>query len=216
MDPWMSSTWKRNWIPHYPPNRVKKEKLTKSRREKTHKHISLHKTAERQQLKNHRCWSRRPNRRQNLPANHPSVKQCQMNKVRYRNTPRMEKPPKRTFKEMSPAGSWSVLVIVANSGNKTDTADEFQFDTLSPQSPPDHERGHQPLEYVPKSPVYPPPDDSLEESSVPDLETPREHMTPDPEKLKKSDNVNNMEVPADVNADKDHFQDIDRQNTLRQ
>ena len=41
-------------------------------------------------------------------------------------------------------------------------------------------------------------------------------MTPDPEKLKKSDNVNNMEVPADANADKDHFQDIDRQNTLRQ
>ena len=25
-----------------------------------------------------------------------------------------------------------------------------------------------------------------------------------------------MEVPADVNADKDHFKDVDRQNTLRQ
>ena len=64
--------------------------------------------------------------------------------------------------------------------------------------------------------MYPPPDDSSEESSVPDLETPREQMTPDPEKLKKSDSVNNMEVPADANADKAHFQDIDRQNTLRQ
>ena len=41
-------------------------------------------------------------------------------------------------------------------------------------------------------------------------------MTPDPEQLKKSDHVNNIEVPADANADKDHFQDIDRQNTLRQ
>ena len=51
-----------------------------------------------------RCWSPRLNRRHNLPANHPSVRQCQMNKVRYRNGSRMEKPHnKRTFKEMSPA-----------------------------------------------------------------------------------------------------------------
>ena len=127
----------------------------------------------------------------------------------------MEKPP-RTFKEISSAGSWSDPFIVASSEDETDIADEFQFDTLSPQSPPDHERGHPPLEYVPKSPVYPPPDDSSEESSVLDLETPREQMTPDPEKLKKPDNVNNMEVPADANADKDHFQEIARQNTLRQ
>ena len=128
----------------------------------------------------------------------------------------MEKPPRKKFKEMLPVGSWSDPVIVASSGDETDTADEFQFDTLSPQSPPDLERSHQPLEYVPKSPVYPLPDDRSEYSSVPDLETPREQMTPDPEKLEKSDHVNNLEVPADANADKDLFQDIDRQNTLRQ
>ena len=56
---------------------------------------------------------------------------------------------------MSPTGSWSDPVIVASSGDDTDTADEFQLDILSPQSPPDHERGYQPLEYVPKSPVHP-------------------------------------------------------------
>ena len=57
MDPWMSSTWKRNLDPppYYPPNRVTKDELTKFRREKTHNHISLHITAGRQQLKNHRC-----------------------------------------------------------------------------------------------------------------------------------------------------------------
>ena len=71
---------------------------------------------------------------------------------------------------MSPAGSWSDPVIKASSGDETDTADEFQLDTLSPQSPPDHEKGQQPLEYVPKSPVYPPPDDSSEDTSVSDLE----------------------------------------------
>ena len=64
--------------------------------------------------------------------------------------------------------------------------------------------------------MYHPPDDSSEDSSVPHLETPREQMTPDPETLKKSDHVNNLEVPADANADRDFFQDIDRQNTVRQ
>ena len=128
MDPWMSSTWKRNWTTQYTPNKVTKNKLTKFRKEKTQKHISLHRTAGRQQLKNHRCWSPRPNMRQNLPANDPSVRQCQLNKVRYRSGPRMEKPLKRTFKEMSPAGSWSDPVIVASSRDETDTADEFQLD----------------------------------------------------------------------------------------
>ena len=56
---------------------------------------------------------------------------------------------------MYPAGSWSDPVIVASSGDETDTADESQLDNLSPQPPPDYERGHQALEYMPKSPVYP-------------------------------------------------------------
>ena len=55
--------------------------------------------------------------------------------------------------------------------------------------------------------MYPPPEDTLD-SSVPDLETPREQMTSDEEKLKTPDHVNNLEVPPDANADKDHFQDI--------
>ena len=42
-------------------------------------------------------WSPRPNRRHNLPANHPSVRQCQLNKVRYRNGSRMEKPHKKGY-----------------------------------------------------------------------------------------------------------------------
>ena len=61
---------------------------------------------------------------------------------------------------MSSARSWSDPVIIVSSDEETDTADEFQLDALSPKSPPDHEKGQQPLEYVPKSPVYPPPDDS--------------------------------------------------------
>ena len=213
----MASTWKRNWTPHYTPNKVTKDKLTKYRQEKTQRHISLHLTAGRHQMKSSRYWSPRPNRGQNLPANHPSVRQCQLNKVRYRNSPSLKEPhQRRTPKEMSPAGSLSDPDIVASSGEETESADEFQLDNLSPQSPPDHERGPQPIEYVPKSPVYPPPSDpSSDEESRPGLESCSGQMTPETEEPQKDDSVHNMEVPADVNADKDHFQDDDRQNILR-
>ena len=40
-------------------------------------------------------------------------------------------------------------------------------------------------------------------------------MTHETEKPQKDDSVHNMKLPADVNADKDHFQDDDRQNILR-
>ena len=133
MDPWMASTWKRNWTPHYTPNKVTKDKLIRYRQEKTQRHISVHLTAGRHQMKSSRYWSPRPNRGQNLPANHPSVRQCQLNRVRYRNS------KGRTPKEMSLAESLSDPVIVASSGEETESADEFQMDDLSPQSPLDHE-----------------------------------------------------------------------------
>ena len=118
---------------------------------------------------------------------------------------------------MPPAGSWSDPVIVASSGEVTQSADEFQLDSLSPQSPPDHKRGPQPTECVPKSPVYPPPSDhSSEEESIPELESCSGQMTPETEETQKIDQDNHMQVPADVNADKDHFKDGYRQDTLRQ
>ena len=186
----MSSTWRKKWSPHHTPNKVTKDKLEKFNKERTHRCISLHRTAGRQKLLKISCWLPRPNRRQNFHANHLSVKQCQLNKAMYRSSSKMEKSPRKRFREMSPDRSWSDPVIIACSDEETDTADEFQLDALSPQSPPDHEKGQQPLEYVPKSPVNPPPDDSSENtefSSVPGLGTPRGQMSPDQEKLKKSD-----------------------------
>ena len=35
MDPWMASTWKRNWTTQYTPNKVTKDKLARYRHEKT-------------------------------------------------------------------------------------------------------------------------------------------------------------------------------------
>ena len=113
---------------------------------------------------------------------------------------------------MSPGGSLSeTLSLVASSGEETDLADEFQLDSLSPQSPPDHERGPQPIEYVPKSPVYPLHLITAQKKKVYlSCESCSGQMTPETEEPKKVDHVNNMEVPVDLNADKDHFKDVDR------
>ena len=63
-------------------------------------------------------------------------------------------------------------------------------------------------EYQPKSPVYPPPSDSSEEedfSSIPDLATPAEEMSPVPDQLNDSGYGTQNTAPADVNADQDRF-----------
>ena len=91
--------------------------------------------------------------------------------------------------------------------------------TCHSQSPPDHEKGCQPLKYMPKSPVYPPLDDSSENaefSSILDLGTPREQMSPDKEKPKEPDHGTHMTALADAHTDMDHFDDTDRQDTLKQ
>ena len=71
---------------------------------------------------------------------------------------------------------------------------------------------------MPKSPVYPPPDDSSENaefSSIPDLETPREQMSPVQGKPKQPDHATHMKIPADAQADMDHYGDTDRQDILK-
>ena len=87
-----------------------------------------------------------------------------------------------------------------------------------PLHPPDHERGHLiTYEYQPKSPVYPPPSDNSDDeefSSIPDLVSPREGMSPVPDHLNDSGYETQTTVPADVNADLDHFEDKDRQENV--
>ena len=86
--------------------------------------------------------------------------------------------------------------------------------------PPDHEKGHPAVyEYQPKSPVYPTPSDSSDEedfSSIPDLVTPAEEMSPAPDHLNDSGYETQGTVPADVNGSWDSFQDKDKQETLAQ
>ena len=100
--------------------------------------------------------------------------------------------------------------------------EEEEQDKTSPTSPPDHEKGH-PAVYDyqprPRSPAYPPPSDSSDEedsSSMPDLVTPAEEMSPTSDHLIDSGYETQGTVPVDVNADQDSFQDKDRQETLAQ
>ena len=53
-------------------------------------------------------------------------------------------------------------------------------------------------------------------SSMPDLVTPEEGMSPVPDPSNDSGNETRGSAPADVNADKDGFQDKGRQKTLAQ
>ena len=201
MDPWTSSTWSKKWSTYHTPNQVTKDKLNKFNQERTHRCISLHKTVGRQKQFRNSYWSPRPNRKQHplpygLSADHPKL-----NKVRHRSSSGMEKSPRKRTREMSPTGSLADPVLVSSSDEETEMPDEDHPVTLSPQSPLDHERGHQPLEYVPKSPVYPPSDDSSENAevcSIPDLETPREQMSPVQGKQKQPDHEIHMTVPADA------------------
>ena len=90
MDPWTSSTWIKKWNSYHTPNEVTKDKLNRFKQERTYRHISLHKTAGRQQLFRNSCWSPRPNRRQRHHAfgpiaNLPSGRQHKLNKVRHRS-----------------------------------------------------------------------------------------------------------------------------------
>ena len=98
--------------------------------------------------------------------------------------------------------------------------EEDEQDKTSPTSPPDHVKGHPAVyEYQPKSPAYPPPCDSSDEedsSSMPNLVTPAEERSQVPEHSNDSGYETQGTAPADVNADKDSFQDKDRQETLAQ
>ena len=59
--------------------------------------------------------------------------------------------------------------------------------------------------------IPPPPDDRSEEPSAPYHDSARDQMTSEAEESQETHQVNNMEVPTHVNADKDDFQ-----NTIRQ
>ena len=220
IDPWTSSNLEKEMeqLPHPPTKSQRTSSVGSTRKGPTGARLMV----DRSSLEIAAGPS--PNRKQNphtfgLNVDHPSARQHQLNKVRYRNTSRMEKSCRKRTREMSPTRSFADPVVVDSSDEETETADEDHKDDLPPQSPPDHEKGHQPLKYVPRFPVYPPLDDSSENaefSSIPYLEIPREQMSHVQGKPKEPDHGTHMMAPVGACTDVDHFEDTDRQDTLRQ
>ena len=91
--------------------------------------------------------------------------------------------------------------------DRRDQEEEHIREEEPPQSPPEEEKGKSPCLYTPKSPPYPPPeDDDWETESLPGLVTPDEDQDTMTTQGRKS-----PEVPADQDADRDFFQDSERQ-----
>ena len=219
MDPWTSSTWSKPWNKHHTPNRVTKDKLNRFVQWKTHKGISLNKTARRQGQNRRSSWSPKPTRKYNPralglisgPCPSHSSRQVQLNNIRKEEDEECSPNPRKRAREGTPFTIHEAPLVVSSD------EEEYQ-DKTSPISPPDHEKGHSTVhEYEPKSLVYPPPSDSSdEEDSMPDLETPEEGMSPVPDHSNDSGYETQGSAPADVNANQDSFQDKDRQRTLAQ
>ena len=217
LDPW-TSTWRKPWNKHHTPNKVTKDKLSRFTQQKTHRGISLNKTAGRQGWSKRSTWSPRPNKGTNPrafglisgPCMSPSSRQQKLNKVRKEEA---SPNPRKRIRKATPFNPYDAPVVI-------NSDDKGEQERTSPTSPPDHEKGHPAVyKYQPKSPVYPPPSESSDEedfSSIPDLATPAEEMTPTPDQLNDSGYETQDVAPADVNADQDSFQDKDRQKTLAQ
>ena len=198
MDPWTSSTWRKPWNRHHTPNKVTKDKLTKFTQQRTHRGISLNKTAGRHNWTKRSNWSPRPTKVNNPrafglisgPCHNHSSRQDQLDHVRKEASG--TNPRKRT-REATPFGTHDAPLVVSSD-------EEEGEDTTSPTSPLDHERGHlTTYEYQPKSPVYPPPSDNSDDeefSSIPELVSPREGMSPVPDHLNDSGYETQATVPS--------------------
>ena len=221
MDPWTSSTWRKPWNKYHTPNKVTKDKLNRFAQQKTHRGISLNRTAGRQGHNGRSSWSPRPTKEYNPralglisgPCPSHFSRQVQLNKIRKEEDEECSPNPRKRAREATPFTTHEAPLEISSD-------EQEDQDKTSPTSPPDHDRGHPTVhEYQPKSPVYPPPSDRSDDedfSSMPDLVTPEEGMSPITDHSNDSGYETHSSAPADVNANQDSFQDKDRQKTLAQ
>ena len=114
LDPWTSSTWRKPWNKHHTPNKVTKDKLSRFTQQKTHRGISLNKTAGRQGWSKRSTWSPRLNKGNNPrafglilgPCTSPSSRQKKLNKVRKGEA---SPNPRKRIREATPFNSYDTL-----------------------------------------------------------------------------------------------------------
>ena len=200
---------------------ITKEKIWHLKQVKAERWISLHRMAG-QDVTKQSAWKTTPPqynpRAAGLLEHDPQPKgagkmQRKLNKVRFESRPRKRQRPMTKEhedpiivaytdedKEVDP-----VIIVTGLEGDEQkDQEEEHTREEESPQSPPEEEKGSLPYTYTPKSPPYPPPEDE-------DWET--ESM---PELVDIDEDQDTVIVPADQNADKDFFQDSERQSIVKQ
>ena len=215
MDPWISTTWRKPWNKYHTPNKVTKDKLNRFTQQKTRRGISLNRTTGRQGHNGRSSWSPRPNKKYNPralglisgPCPFHFSRQVQLNKIRKEEDEECSPNPRKRAREATPFTTHEAPLEISSD-------EEEDQDKTSPTSPPDHKRGHLTVhKYQPKSLLYPPPGDSSgneDLSSMPDLVSPVTDPSSD------SGNETCNYAPGDDNANRDSFQDKDRQKTLAQ
>ena len=139
LDPWTSSTWRKPWNKYHT-------------QQKTHRGISLNKTAGRQGWSKRSTWSPILNKGHNPrafglisgPCMSPSSRQQKLNKVRKEEA---SPNPKKRIREATPFNSYDAPVVI-------NSDDKEEQERTSPTSPPDHEKGQPAVLQIPaKSPV---------------------------------------------------------------
>ena len=98
-----------------------------------------------------------------------------------------------------------IIIVAGLEGDEQkEQEEEHTREEEPPQLPPEEEEGNLLYAYNPRSPPYPPPeDDDWETESMPKL-------------VAIDEDQDTVIVPADQNADKDFFQDSERQAAVRQ
>ena len=137
--------------------------------------------------------------------------QRKLNKVRFESRPRKrQRPiPKENNDPIVVAYSDEdeevdpIIIVAGLEGDEQmDQEEEHTREEEPPQSPLEEEKGNLPYAYTPRSHPYPPPEnDDWETKSPPRL------VTPDKDQ-------ETVIVPADQDADKDFFQDSERQSAV--
>ena len=142
--------------PSPPPNTQTKEKMRKFRLQRAGRRISLFRTA----------GSSRNSHRSPRPE--PWCKN--ISHKHHRRTPSPAKPAaRRQYPSPSAQPQWKKKIEEENWSDSTESAaeaatyhqqsatqDKVKSTILSPESPPDHERGLSTTDYIPKSPIYHP------------------------------------------------------------
>ena len=219
MEPWMSSTWRKTWRFTHPPNKKTQEQIKRFRQQKATRRISLHQTAGRSRQQKDKYWSPRP---ETIHQVHPySGKSSLPNRGHQlaQDSQQQQQHLKRQRDELS-EGSSTASAPVSTYYEQADLASGFHSIDLSTESPPEYEKELKSIAYVPKSPIYPPPDTYSDISDdnplhiVTDEEEDSNHLTPGQKDLTDSGNEEPQEDSwTDQDICEDPSQDPKKQQT---